>query len=71
MRSCSGQRMLLDADEGFEVLAEAGDFEAMRRFVRAYRPRVLVVDLSIAPTDSRWLARLRAISSELVSGRLG
>ncbi|MEA2419253.1 MAG: two-component system, NarL family, response regulator NreC [Thermoleophilaceae bacterium] len=43
----SGLRMLLDAEEGFEVVAEAGDLESARRYVRAHRPRVLVLDLNM------------------------
>ena len=43
----SGLRMLLDAEQGFEVVAEAGDLESARRYVRAHRPRVLVLDLNM------------------------
>jgi two-component system, NarL family, response regulator NreC len=43
----SGLRMLLDAEEGFEVVAEAGDLESGRSYVRAHRPRVLVLDLNM------------------------
>jgi two-component system response regulator NreC len=43
----SGLRMLLEAEEGFEVVAEAGDVaEALRR-VSAYHPRVLILDLNM------------------------
>ena len=34
----SGLRMLLDREEGFEVVAEAGDVADARRYVRAHRP---------------------------------
>jgi two-component system response regulator NreC len=43
----SGLRMLLEAEEGFEVLAEAGDVPTTERRVRAYHPRVLVLDLNM------------------------
>jgi two-component system response regulator NreC len=43
----SGLRMLLEAEEGFEVLAEAGDVPSTERRVRAYHPRVLVLDLNM------------------------
>jgi two-component system response regulator NreC len=43
----SGLRMLLEAEEGFEVVAEAGDvLDAMRR-VSAYHPSVLILDLNM------------------------
>jgi len=43
----SGLRMLLDAEPGFEVVAEAGDVEAARRYVRGHHPAVLVLDLNM------------------------
>jgi two-component system response regulator NreC len=43
----SGLRMLLDREEGFEVVAEAGDVADARRYVRAHRPDVLVLDLNM------------------------
>src|SRR5215211_5905495 len=48
----SGLRMVLEAEEGFEVVAEAGDLEAARRYVRAHRPRVLVLDLNLPEGSS-------------------
>ena len=43
----SGLRLLLDAEEGFEVVAEASDIEAARRYVRGHHPAVLVLDLNM------------------------
>jgi two-component system response regulator NreC len=43
----SGLRMLLDAEADFEVVAEAGDVESARRYVRGHRPSVLVLDLNM------------------------
>jgi two-component system response regulator NreC len=43
----SGLRLLLDTEEGFEVVAEAGDIESARRYVRGHHPRVLVLDLNM------------------------
>lgn len=43
----SGLRMLLDAEEGLEVVAEAGDVEEALRKTRAHRPHVLVLDLNM------------------------
>ena len=48
----SGLRMLLDAEDAFEVVAEAGDMEAARRYVRAHRPHVLVLDLNMPEGSS-------------------
>jgi two-component system response regulator NreC len=43
----SGLRMLLDAEPGLEVVAEAGDVPDAMRMVRAHRPRVVVLDLNM------------------------
>ena len=43
----SGLRMVLDREEDFEVVAEAGDVAEARRYVRAHRPDVLVLDLNM------------------------
>ena len=48
----NGLRMLLDAEDGFEVVAEAGDLEATRRYVRAHRPQVLVLDVNMPEGSS-------------------
>ena len=41
----SGLKMLLEAEDGFEVLAEAGDVDETIRKVKAYKPDVLLLDL--------------------------
>jgi two-component system, NarL family, response regulator NreC len=43
----SGLRMLLDAEPDLEVVAEASDVAETVRKVRAYKPDVLVLDLSM------------------------
>lgn len=43
----SGVRLLLDGEPDFEVVAEAGDLESARRYVRGHHPDVLVLDLNI------------------------
>jgi two-component system response regulator NreC len=48
----SGLRLLLDGEEGLEVVAEAGEIETARRMVRAHRPQVLVLDLNMPGGDS-------------------
>jgi two-component system response regulator NreC len=42
-----GLRLLLDAEDGFEVVAEAGDVDDALRYTRAHRPQVLVLDLNM------------------------
>ena len=43
----SGLRMLLDAEDDLEVVAEAGDVDAARRSVLGHQPTVLVLDLNM------------------------
>lgn len=43
----SGLRMLLDGEPGMEVVAEAGDVDAARRYVLGHKPVVLVLDLDM------------------------
>jgi two-component system, NarL family, response regulator NreC len=61
----AGLRMLLQAEEGFDVVAEAGDVATTERRVAAYRPRVLILDLNM-PGESSLPAipRLREAAPE-------
>jgi two-component system response regulator NreC len=43
----SGLRMLLEAQPGFRVVAEAGDVASTRRALLGHRPDVLVLDLNL------------------------
>ena len=43
----SGLRMLIDATEGLEVVAEAGDVPTAMQVIRAHRPAVAVLDLNM------------------------
>jgi two-component system, NarL family, response regulator NreC len=43
----SGLRMLLEAEPDIEVVAEAGDIDAARRYTLGYKPTVLVLDLNM------------------------
>lgn len=43
----SALRLLLDAEEDMEVVAEAGDIEATIRYVRGHKPDVLILDLNM------------------------
>jgi two-component system response regulator NreC len=42
-----GLRQVLEAESGFEVVAEAANFEDARRYVLGHRPDVLVLDLNM------------------------
>ena len=42
-----GLKQLLGAEPDLEVLAEAGDIEDARRYVRGHHPQVLVLDLNL------------------------
>ncbi len=42
-----GLRQVLDAEEGFDVVAEASDLAGARRYVLGHRPDVLVLDLNL------------------------
>jgi len=42
-----GLRQLLESDDRFEVVAEAGDVESARRYVLGHKPAVLVLDLNM------------------------
>jgi two-component system, NarL family, response regulator NreC len=48
----SGLRMLLEAEDGLEVLGEAGDVTSALREVLDHRPRVLVLDLNMSGESS-------------------
>jgi two-component system response regulator NreC len=42
-----GLRQVLEGDTGLEVVAEAEDIDAARRYVRGHKPDVLVLDLNM------------------------
>jgi two-component system response regulator NreC len=48
----SGLRFVLEAEDGLEVIAEAGTVEETLRKVRAIRPDVLVLDLNMGTESS-------------------
>jgi two-component system, NarL family, response regulator NreC len=43
----AGLRLLLESEDGFEVVAEAGDIPDTERRVAAHRPHVLILDLNM------------------------
>jgi len=60
-----GLRMLLDGEGGFEVVAEAGDAEAARRYVHGHHPDVLVLDIQMPGGSSlEMVPAIRAESPE-------
>jgi two-component system response regulator NreC len=61
----SGLRLLLDAEPGFEVVAEASDADGARRYVRGHHPAVLVLDLNMPGGSSlEAIPEIRAESPE-------
>jgi two-component system response regulator NreC len=58
----SGLRLLLDSEQDLNVVAEAGDVETARRYVRGHHPGVLVLDLNMPGGSS--LAAIPAMRSE-------
>lgn len=48
----AGLRLLLESEAGFDVVAEAGDVESARRYVRLRRPDVLILDLNMLGESS-------------------
>ncbi len=48
----SALRLLLDAEPGFEVVAEAGDADTAVRYVRGHKPSVLILDLNMPGRSS-------------------
>jgi two-component system, NarL family, response regulator NreC len=58
----SGLRLVLDSEPDFEVVAEAGDVDGARRYVRGHHPTVLVLDLNMPGGSS--LEAIPAIREE-------
>jgi two-component system response regulator NreC len=59
----AGLRLLLDAESGFSVVAEAGDVSLTEHRVAAHRPTVLVLDVNMPDGPSLpAIPRLRAAS---------
>lgn len=58
----TGLRLLLEAEAGLEVVAEAEDVSSARHYVRAHRPDVLVLDLNMPGEPS--LAAIPSLREE-------
>jgi two-component system response regulator NreC len=60
----NGLRLLLDAEEDFEVVAEASTIQSVFQHVRGHRPAILVLDMNMPGGSSiDAMRRLRAISA--------
>lgn len=58
-------RLLLDAEPGLEVVAEAGDVDAAVRYVRGHKPTVLILDLNMPGRSSLdAVPEVRAVSPQ-------
>ncbi|HEX2703961.1 MAG TPA: response regulator transcription factor [Solirubrobacteraceae bacterium] len=65
----SGLRLLLEAESDLEVVAEAGDIDAARRYVRGHHPAVLVLDLNMpggSSLEAIPLIRSEALETQIV-----
>jgi two-component system response regulator NreC len=65
-----GLRMVLDAEEGFEVLAEAGTTDDAVRLIKAHRPRVAVLDLNMPGTLRSSLDALPLLAADAPDTRV-
>jgi two-component system response regulator NreC len=63
-----GLRQVLESEPGFEVVAEASELDAARRYVRGHRPDVLVLDLNFPEGSS--LDEIPAIRDESPETRI-
>jgi two-component system response regulator NreC len=66
----AGLRLLLNAEEGMEVIAEAGDVDGMLRAVLGHKPDVLVLALTmpgtLTPLDALSHVRERSVDTATV-----
>jgi two-component system response regulator NreC len=61
----SGLRMLLDSEADLDVVAEAGNVEGARRYLRGHHPAVLVLDLNMPGGSSlEAIPKIRAESPD-------
>lgn len=61
----SALRLLLEAEEDFQVVAEAGDVDETLRYVRGHQPDVLILDLNMPGGPSlRAVPQLRRVAPD-------
>src|SRR3954470_6264741 len=65
-----GLRLVLDAEDGFEVLAEAGTTDDALRLVKAHRPTVAVLDLNMPGSMSSSLDVLPVLAADVPGTRI-
>jgi two-component system, NarL family, response regulator NreC len=65
-----GLRLVLDAEDGFEVLAEAGTTDDAVRLIKAHRPTVAVIDLNMPGSMSSSLDALPVLAAEAPATRI-
>jgi two-component system response regulator NreC len=65
-----GLRLVLDGEEGFEVLAEAGTTDDAVRLIKAHRPTVAVIDLNMPGSMSSSLEALPVLAAEAPATRI-
>jgi two-component system response regulator NreC len=65
-----GLRLVLDAEDGFEVLAEAGTIDDAIRLIKAHRPTVAVIDLNMPGSMSSSLEALPVLAAEAPATRI-
>jgi two-component system response regulator NreC len=65
-----GLRLVLDAEDGFKVLAEAGTTDDAIRLIKAHRPAVAVIDLNMPGSMSSSLDALPVLAAEAPATRI-
>ena len=65
-----GLRLVLDAEDGFAVVAEAGTTDDAVRLIKAHRPAVAVLDLNMPGTLASSLDALPALAAEAPDTRI-
>jgi two-component system response regulator NreC len=65
-----GLRLVLDGEDGFEVVAEAGTTDDAVRLIKAHRPAVAVLDLNMPGTMASSLDALPTLAAEAPGTRV-
>lgn len=65
-----GLRLVLDAEDGFEVLAEAGTIDDAVRLIKAHRPAVAVIDLNMPGSMASSLDALPVLAADAPGTRI-